>query len=52
LVSWSKFPAGIRDKLLNADFASATLGITDKDGKFEDELSKAEPEEIPFDPHG
>ena len=48
LVSWNNFPDGIRDKLTGADFGSASLGI--KDGAFEDNLEKAKPEGIPFNP--
>ncbi|WP_397545624.1 NPP1 family protein [Saccharopolyspora rosea] len=50
LVSWNNFPDGIRDKLTGTDFGSASLAI--KDGSFEDNLAKAKPEDIPFDPHG
>jgi len=50
LVSWDNFPGGIRDRLVNADFGSASLGI--KDGAFEDNLNKAKPGDIPFNPYG
>lgn len=49
LVSWNNFPDGVRDKLTGADFGSASLGI--KDGAFEDNLAKATPEGVPFNPH-
>lgn len=49
LVSWDNFPAGIRDKLVNADFGSASLGI--KDSAFAGNLSRAKPAGIPFDPN-
>lgn len=49
LVGWNHFPAGIRDTLVNADFGSASLAISD--GAFEDNLAKAEPDGIDFDPH-
>lgn len=49
LVSWDNYPEGVRDALVQADFGKASLGI--KDGAFEDNLSKAKPEEIDFDPH-
>ncbi|MCG8920021.1 NPP1 family protein [Actinokineospora sp. PR83] len=49
LVSWDNFPPGIRDRLVNADFGSASLGI--KDGAFNDNLNKAKPGGIPFDPY-
>jgi len=50
LVSWDNFPGGIRDTLVNADFGSASLGI--KNGAFEDNLNKAKPGGIPFNPYG
>ncbi|MGH8880442.1 MAG: NPP1 family protein [Stackebrandtia sp.] len=49
LVSWDNFPGGIRDTLVNADYGSASLAI--KDGAFEDNLAKAKPDGIDFDPH-
>jgi len=49
LVSWNNYPEGIRDKLVAADFGHASLGI--KDGAFEDNLGKAKPENVDFDPH-
>ncbi|MQA07997.1 MAG: hypothetical protein GEU98_05460 [Pseudonocardiaceae bacterium] len=49
LVSWNNFPDGIRDKLTGADFGSASLGI--KDGNFEENLEKAKPGDIEFDPY-
>ncbi|WP_338597448.1 NPP1 family protein [Saccharopolyspora sp. SCSIO 74807] len=48
LVSWDNFPDGVRDKLTGADFGSASLGISD--GAFEDNLGKAKPDEIEFNP--
>lgn len=50
LVSWDHYPAGIRDILVSADFGSASLAISD--GAFEQNLEKAEPADIPFDPYG
>ncbi|RKT88567.1 Necrosis inducing protein (NPP1) [Saccharopolyspora antimicrobica] len=50
LVGWENYPEGIREKLTSADFGKASLGI--KDGAFEDNLAKAKPDGIPFDPHG
>ncbi|MER7011690.1 NPP1 family protein [Saccharopolyspora sp. NPDC000359] len=50
LVGWEDYPAGIRDQLTSADFGSASLAISD--GAFADNLAKAKPEGIPFDPHG
>jgi len=49
LVSWDNFPAGIRDKLVNADFGSASLAI--KDSAFAGNLASAKPSGIPFDPN-
>jgi necrosis inducing protein (NPP1) len=49
LVSWDNFPAGIRDRLVNANYGSASLAI--KDGAFNDNLTKAKPAGIPFDPN-
>ncbi|WP_245997535.1 NPP1 family protein [Streptomyces armeniacus] len=49
LVSWNKFPDGIRDKLTAADFGAAKLALADE--RFADNLAKAKPDEVPFDPH-
>lgn len=49
LVSWNNFPPGIRDKLTGADFGSATLAL--KDGVFEENLARAKPDEVPFNPN-
>ncbi|WP_344431035.1 NPP1 family protein [Amycolatopsis minnesotensis] len=49
LVSWNNYPPGIRDKLVNADFGHASLGI--KDGAFESNLDKAKPDGVPFNSH-
>jgi hypothetical protein len=49
LVGWDGYPAGVREKLVQADFGSATLGI--RDDTFDDHLAKAVPAGIPFDPH-
>jgi hypothetical protein len=49
LVSWDNFPAGIRDRLVNANYGSASLAI--KDGAFNDNLNKAKPAGIPFNPY-
>ncbi|MFI5979882.1 NPP1 family protein [Streptomyces sp. NPDC051555] len=45
LVGWNGYPAGLRDKLMNADFGAATIKITD--GRFGDALNAAKPP-IPF----
>lgn len=49
LVGWNGYPAGLRDKLSQVDFGSATLGL--KDSTFASHLAKAKPSEIPFDPN-
>lgn len=49
IVGWDGYPEGLRDKLVEADFGSATLGI--KDDTFNSHLEKAMPDDIPFDPH-
>ncbi|WP_424185907.1 NPP1 family protein [Actinokineospora sp. G85] len=49
LVSWNNFPAGIRDTLVNANFGSASLAI--KDSAFNDNLNKAKPSGIAFNPY-
>jgi hypothetical protein len=48
LVSWDNFPAGIRDRLVTANYGSASLAI--KDSAFADNLNKAKPAGIPFNP--
>lgn len=49
LVGWDGYPAGLRDKLSQADFGEATFGI--KDSEFNTNLEKAKPADIPFDPN-
>jgi hypothetical protein len=49
LVGWDNYPAGIRDKLTQANFGSASLAI--KDGSFASNLAGAKPGGIPFDPN-
>ncbi|MFJ8858110.1 NPP1 family protein [Streptomyces sp. NPDC102451] len=49
LVGWNGYPAGLRDKLVQADFGSAVFGL--KDGNFAAHLQKALPAGIPFDPN-
>lgn len=49
LVSWHNFPGDTRAKLTGADFGSASLAI--KNGAFQDNLDKAKPDGIPFDPY-
>lgn len=49
LVSWDGYPEGIRDKLMGADFGAAQLAI--RDSHFADNLAKAKPSDIPFDPN-
>ncbi|AGJ53021.1 MULTISPECIES: NPP1 family protein [Streptomyces] len=49
LVGWNGYPAGLRDKLVQANFGSAVFGL--KDGNFGAHLEKARPAGIPFDPY-
>lgn len=49
LVGWNGYPAGLRDKLMNADFGEATLKIRDVD--FDYALAHSMPSGIPFDPN-
>ncbi|MFC0624178.1 NPP1 family protein [Kribbella deserti] len=50
LVGWNGYPAGLRDKLVNHNFGSASFAL--KDGNFNGQLEKAKPAGIPFNPHG
>jgi len=51
LVDWNGYPStGLRDTLMNADFGSATIKITDKDDRFRNLLNASKPAAIPFDP--
>jgi necrosis inducing protein (NPP1) len=51
LVDWNGWPStGLRDTLMNADFGSATIKITDKDDRFRNLLNASKPAAIPFDP--
>jgi Necrosis inducing protein (NPP1) len=49
LVGWNNYPAGIRDRLVAADFGAASLAI--KDSAFAGNLAKAKPSGIGFDPN-
>ncbi|MCX5329808.1 MULTISPECIES: NPP1 family protein [unclassified Streptomyces] len=49
LVGWNGYPAGYRDKLIGADFGSATLKIDD--GDFPYHLAASKPSGIAFDPY-
>ncbi|WP_436319883.1 NPP1 family protein [Streptomyces massasporeus] len=49
LVGWNGYPAGYRDKLMSADFGSASIKI--KDGDFNYALTLSRPSGIPFDPN-
>lgn len=49
LVGWDGYPEGLRDKLVQADFGSAKLGITDE--RFDQHLADAKPSDVPFDTH-
>jgi hypothetical protein len=51
LVDWNGYPStSLRDILMNADFGSATIKITDKDDRFRNLLNASKPSGIPFDP--
>ncbi|MYR95894.1 MULTISPECIES: NPP1 family protein [unclassified Streptomyces] len=51
IVDWNGFPTtALRDKLMNADFGSATIKVTDKDDRFRNLLNNSKPGGIPFDP--
>lgn len=49
LVGWNGYPAGIRDRLSNADFGSALFDL--KDSRFAGMLQRAMPDGIPFNPN-
>lgn len=49
LVGWGGYPAGLRDKLMNADFGDATIKIND--ARFTSALANSKPAGIPFDPN-
>ncbi|MFF8288900.1 NPP1 family protein [Streptomyces sp. NPDC016309] len=48
LVGWEGYPPGVRDRLVQADFGSASFGL--KDTAFRSLLTKAKPAGITFDP--
>ncbi|RKN05735.1 NPP1 family protein [Streptomyces radicis] len=48
LVGWNGFPSDYRDRLSQADFGSAVLGL--KDDTLGSHLERAKPSGIPFDP--
>ncbi|MET8325660.1 NPP1 family protein [Streptomyces sp. NPDC005181] len=49
IVDWNGWPSTwLRDRLMNADFGSATIKITDS--RFENLLNASKPSGIPFDP--
>jgi hypothetical protein len=51
LVDWNGWPStGLRDTLMNANFGSATIKITDKDDRFRNLLNASKPAAIPFNP--
>lgn len=56
VIGWDDFPPGFRDKLVSADFGTASLDLRDKDKDnkdvFVDRLKKAKPSEVPLDPQG
>ncbi len=49
LVGWNGYPAGVREKLSQADFGSAHFGL--RDDNFASHLAKAKPSGITFDPN-
>lgn len=49
LVGWEGYPAGLRDKLMSANFGDATIKITDS--TFNSALANSMPAGIPFDPN-
>ncbi|MFD5316750.1 NPP1 family protein [Streptomyces sp. NPDC127098] len=49
LVGWNGYPAGLRDRLGQADFGSATFGL--RDASFASHLDRALPDGVPFDPY-
>lgn len=48
LVGWEGYPGDLRERLVQADFGSATFGL--RDGSFASHLAEAMPAGIPFDP--
>ncbi|MFJ6809994.1 NPP1 family protein [Streptomyces anulatus] len=51
VVDWNGFPGTeLRDRLMNADFGSATIKVTDKGDRFRNLLNNSKPAGIPFDP--
>ncbi|WP_097922277.1 MULTISPECIES: NPP1 family protein [Streptomyces] len=51
VVDWNGFPSTeLRDRLMNADFGSATIKVTDRDDRFRNLLNNSKPAGIPFDP--
>jgi hypothetical protein len=46
MVGWNDYPPGGRDKLVAADFGSATFAL--KDSEFDKELAEAKRSEVPF----
>ncbi len=51
IVDWNGWPSiSLRDTLMNADFGSATIKITDKDDRFRYLLNASRPTGVPFDP--
>ncbi|GAB2892853.1 NPP1 family protein [Streptomyces mayteni] len=49
LVGWNGYPAGLRDRLSQADFGSASFGL--RDSAFASHLERALPAGVPFDPY-
>ncbi|GAB3936838.1 NPP1 family protein [Kribbella albertanoniae] len=52
IVGWDGWPnTGLRDTLMNADFGSATIKVTDNGDRFRYLLNVSKPSGIPFDPY-
>lgn len=51
VVDWNGWPStALRDRLMTADFGSASIKITDQDDRFRNLLNRSKPAGIPFDP--
>lgn len=50
VVGWNGYPSDFRNRLMNHNFGDAQFDI--KDDRFADQLSKAKPGNIPFNPRG
>lgn len=50
VIGWDNFPPGFRERLVSANFGSASLDLRD-DTVFRDKLAAAKPSEVPLDPN-